>query len=139
MGAIKPIIKFVVFCQQITENNLEGIGITSHLIEPFLFLKIPLLPKKMSFAISIGISVFDNSEYELKLEFISPDSGDKFEMAGKIVFPKLSKEGGSLLSIEITDYEFRDSGEYILKLYINGELLNTQSLNVYTVEEDGNV
>ena len=127
-----PNISDIIFCLRATNNNGEGACASTILsaISP------EYVPGLFTFSVVMNILDVDTSiEHKLSIDFVAPNAENTIHIEGPVPtfvddsnLPKEYK--GVTVAMDWNNVNFKISGLYTIKIYIDGELIQTKSIYV---------
>lgn len=134
--------KITVFmlCDSINNIPIPSGGVLQQLVSPQLVLRPQFVPGTFSFGIAVGIQGV-NLHIINRVRFTISDShGEIVQDSGISEFPPIPEDvpetmpgehQGFLMNMDIRNLVVHENGEYIFSIYINDELIGTQSVPIY--------
>ena len=128
-----------MLCDSINTVPVPEGGILQQLISPQAILRPQFIPGNFSFGIAVGIQGVD-LQITNRIRFtITDPNGEVVQDSSTEVSPMpeniketMPKEyQGFLMNTDIRNLVIRESGEYLFSIFINNELVGTQSVPVF--------
>ncbi|WP_027416505.1 DUF6941 family protein [Aneurinibacillus terranovensis] len=104
------------------------------LVQPLMNFVAPFIPTQISYQLSIGISNLDeNTQYKLRLETHDPEGNLIDTQEGPFQVAKVQDNVIPSIGImmDFRNIIINQTGEYKFILYVNGEYLGEQTLEIY--------
>lgn len=127
-----PNISDIIFCLRATNNDGEGACATTILSS----ISPEYVPGLFTFSVIINLLDVDTSvEHKLSIDFVDPNEENTIHIEGPVPtfvddsnLPKEHK--GVTVAMDWNNVNFKMSGLYTIKIYIDDELIQTKSIYV---------
>lgn len=127
-----PNVSDIIFCLRATNNNVEGACATNILsvISP------EYIPGLFTFSVVVNLLDIDTSvEHKFSVDFNAPNEENTIHIEGPVpIFvdeSNLPKEyKGVTIAMDWNNVNFKMSGLYTIKIYVDQELIKTKSIYV---------
>jgi hypothetical protein len=126
---MEPHVRFIILCNSVA-STIEDDREKEVIIEPLPFIKVSSFPETKSFTIAAGVSVYENKDYTLSI-ILSTGGENVIEVKGELNFPDFKREGYSLASLAVQDFEFREPKEYTIEVIIDDQYSAKSKFRVY--------
>lgn len=129
-----------MLCDSISAIPVPEGGVLQQLVSPQIALRPQFIPGNFSFGVAVGVQGV-NLHITNRIRFtISDSQGNVIQDSGISEFPPLPENTpetmpaeyqGFLMNMDIRNLVIHKDGEYLFSLYVNDELVGTQSIPIF--------
>lgn len=129
-----------MLCDSISAIPVPEGGVLQQLVSPQIALRPQFIPGNFSFGVAVGVQGVD-LHITNRIHFtISDSQGNVIQDSGISEFPPLPENipetmpaeyQGFLMNMDIRNLVIHKDGEYLFSLYVNDELVGTQSIPIF--------
>lgn len=129
-----------MLCDSINTIPAPTGGFLQQLTSPQMALRPQFIPGNFSFGIAVGVQGI-NLHITNRVRFtISDPQGKIIRDSGISEFPPIPEDAsetlpeqyqGFLMNADIRNLAIHENGEYLFSIYVNGELIGTQSIPIF--------
>lgn len=129
-----------MLCDSINNIPVPAGGVLQQLISPQVALRPQFIPGNFSFGVAVGVQGI-NLHITNRIRFtISDPLGKVIYDSGVSEFPPFPEDvpetmpeeyQGFLMNMDIRNLVIHENGEYLFSIYVNDELVGTQSVPVF--------
>ena len=129
-----------MLCDSINTIPIPAGGVLQQLISPQIALRPQFVPGNFSFGVTVGVQGVD-LHITNRIRFTISDShGKVIQDSGTSESPPIPEDvpetmpkeyQGFLMNMDIRNLVINENGEYLFSIYVNDELIGTQSVPIF--------